>query len=260
MLYPVLSQAYANAWRKKALKMAECDEDSYEAIVEEMEVLKAVFCNPDEFAAISWPSTESRGPASFKINLACNTAEEEAVASSSVRFTVEMNVILPLQYPDVLPNVSLSCTNISKANLQTLRYELYEYAAGLPAQPKIMELAMWLQQRASCYYRAPTCPKKNNQKGDDSPCSLVLLRLDHMRNRTRYVKLLCSWAKELNVKGSLFFARHLILVLLAGTQPAVKEYVRRHKSCNVDVDSHGKPCKERMITVLTHREQDACSR
>ena len=250
-------------------RMEKRTEDSYEAILEEIEALQSIFCNPEEFVLISSPDFESScDPVSFKINLKCNYDDPEegkggATKSSTCGFSVEMNVILPPHYPVALPRISLSCTEITKGNLQVLRGELSEYAGSLSEGPKIMELAMWIQQQAYRYRSIPSFSTSVEGKVDqpreenNTSRSLVLLVLDHMRNRTRYVKFLSSWAQELDIKGFLFFTGHLILLLLEGEHGDVKEYLRRHKSCNVDVDSSGKPCKEKMMTVLTLEESPA---
>ena len=72
-----------------------------------------------------------------------------------------------------------------------------------------------------------------------------------MRNEQKYLKLLRSWAKELGVTGKIVKAgsRNITVVLL-GKNRAIAEFARRWRTQNVDVDSHGKPCKEKMMTVL----------
>lgn len=84
---------------------------------------------------------------------------------------------------------------------------------------------------------------------------ILLLKLDHMRNKSRYIRTIARWVDELKLSGRIFFAGYLIFLLLTGAAESVKEYLRRHKTCNVDVDSSGKPCKEKMMNILMH-EQD----
>lgn len=72
-----------------------------------------------------------------------------------------------------------------------------------------------------------------------------------MRSEQKYFKLLNSWAKELGVTGKVVKSGpHNITVVLLGKSRAIEEFVRRWKTQNVDIDSHGRPCKEKMITVL----------
>lgn len=42
--------------------------------------------------------------------------------------------------------------------------------------------------------------------------------------------------------GRLIFQGNLILILLEGEGPALKDYLVRHRTENVDVDSHGRRC------------------
>ena len=72
-----------------------------------------------------------------------------------------------------------------------------------------------------------------------------------MRKEQKYFKLLNSWAKELAIAGKLFkTACHSIIVVLLGESRSLVEFLKRWKSQNVDIDSHGRPCKEKMLTIL----------
>ncbi len=42
--------------------------------------------------------------------------------------------------------------------------------------------------------------------------------------------------------GRLIFQGNLILILLEGEAPALKDYLVRHRTESVDVDSHGRRC------------------
>lgn len=232
-------------------------------VLDEILALKSIFCNPGEFYLISPSSLEalesSTGPISFKIAVKCTAEQESNDASKSLEKTekntlccvVEMTVVLPLNYPQTLPELSLSCTEISKKGLSSLRNKLIEYTRNLhslSSEPMIMEIAMWLQENASLFFDKPALNSARNDTSWDD--SILLLRLDHMRNKNRYIKTITRWIDELNLNGRLFLASYLILILLTGETGNVREYLRRHKTCNVDVDSSGKPCKERMINVL----------
>lgn len=83
----------------------------------------------------------------------------------------------------------------------------------------------------------------------------VLLHLDHMRQPGPYTATITAWAAQLHLRGWLLFAgcstpRPLILILLCGDAACISEYLKRHRTEIVDVDSTGRPCKERMLSVL----------
>ncbi|XP_078352976.1 LOW QUALITY PROTEIN: RWD domain-containing protein 3-like [Oculina patagonica] len=241
-------------------------------VFDEILALKSIFCNPGEFYLISPSSLEelesSTGPISFKIAVKCTAEQESNDATKSLEktekntlcFVVEMTVVIPLNYPQTLPEISLSCTEISKKGVTSLRDKLIEYAGNQfeknhssSSEPMIMEIiAMWLQENASLFFdKRALNIERNDSSGDDS---ILLLKLDHMRNKNRYIRTITRWIDELNLNGRLFFASYLILILLTGETDNVREYLRRHKTCNVDVDSSGKPCKERMINVLVQEK------
>ena len=86
----------------------------------------------------------------------------------------------------------------------------------------------------------------------------TLIHLDHMNDYKGYTKLLAKWAKQLKLGGVLFLSlncqprpRHIFCLLdspqvLGGTG----EFLTRLRTRNVDVNSRGVPCKERMSTIV----------
>ena len=234
-------------------------------VLDEILALKSIFCNPGEFHFINPSCLEaleaSRGPISFKIGVKCTADQQSNDATKSLEKTplssvVEITIILPLDYPQTSPEISLSCADISKKGLPSLRNKLKQYIENMHSancdEPMIMNIVMWLQENASLFFDKPELDNTLNcsSLGD----SILLLKLDHMRNKTRYIKTITRWIDELNLNGRLFFANHLIFILLTGETSNVREYLRRQKTCNVDVDSCRKPCKEKMINVLLQEE------
>ena len=230
-------------------------------VLDEIMALKSIFCNPKEFRLVN-PSSfdaleESAGPISFKISVNCAAGQDlkSAESKSSVSLVVEMTVVISLEYPRKLPEISLSCAQMSKKELTSLRNKLMEYTKDLhssSSEPMIMELAIWLQENTLAFFDNTA---SNSTRNDDSADkTTLLLKVDHMRNKNRYIKTITRWIVELNLNGRIFFASSLIFLLLAGEACDVREYLRRHKTCNVDVDSSGKPCKERMMNVLVQEQ------
>ena len=76
-----------------------------------------------------------------------------------------------------------------------------------------------------------------------------IIKVDHIRNLSRYKKHLSCFASRTNVKCLLFLAPRKICFVLEGELENVKTYMKLYKSEHVDVDSKGKPCKERMSNV-----------
>ena len=229
-------------------------------VLDEILALKSIFCNPGEFHFINPSCLEaleaSRGPISFKIGVKCTVDQRSNDATKSPDKTplssvVEITIVLPPDYPQTSPEISLSCADISKKGLSSLRNKLKQYTENIhtsTCEPVIMNMAMWLQENAPLFFDKPELA--NTLNCSSSGGSILLLKLDHMRNKTRYIKTITRWIDELNLNGRLFFANHLIFILLTGGTGNVREYLRRQKTCNVDVDSFRRPCKEKMINVL----------
>lgn len=92
-------------------------------------------------------------------------------------------------------------------------------------------------------------PVSSNEAQGEGPVTALLL-LDHMRSKVRYTHTILKWATGLALAGCLLFVGKFIFIVLQGPAANVKEYIKLQRSSNVDVDSRGKKCKERMMSVL----------
>lgn len=131
-----------------------------------------------------------------------------------------------------------------------------EFSATICA---LVELAQDLLQRAPCI------PEEGPPKAPNACVTLIrhcLLHIDHMRSRRSYTRLICDWAAELGLSGALLIssdAAPLILLYLHGSDEALREYKRRHRTTPVDVDSTGRKCKEKMMSELYDSDMPAAA-
>ena len=86
----------------------------------------------------------------------------------------------------------------------------------------VMDINMWLQQNMSQYFDCSQTSKKISFAEESNELWQVLLHLDHMRARTKYVKTIEKWTSELGLTGHLIFSDKLILILLCGSQQDIK--------------------------------------
>lgn len=92
----------------------------------------------------------------------------------------------------------------------------------------------------------------------DVPYYGALLHVDHMNDTKGYRKWLRKTAKEVDcfllVKQSYpnydFSKKPIIVVAIVGDADQVGQFLKRWRTSRVDVDSKGKACLERMMTVL----------
>merc|ERR1712059_137808 len=80
---------------------------------------------------------------------------------------------------------------------------------------------------------------------------LLVVKVDHMRNVTEYVRTLEGWTISLNLHGFLVFSKDKgIIFLLEGDKGRIGQFLINWKTVNIDVDSRGRPCKERMMQLV----------
>ncbi|XP_051021559.1 RWD domain-containing protein 3 isoform X2 [Acomys russatus] len=164
---------------------------------------------------------------------------------------------LPAGYPLCLPGISVNSDRLTRAQCVTMKEKLLEEAGKLLSEPMVHELVLWIQQNLRLVLSQPEtasssekCASPESTTEDDGVWT-TLLHLDHMRARTKYVKAVEKWASALRLTGRLMFMGKLILILLQGGRSNIKEYLILQKTSKVDVDSSGKKCKEKMISVLS---------
>ncbi|XP_062921107.1 RWD domain-containing protein 3 isoform X1 [Mobula hypostoma] len=170
---------------------------------------------------------------------------------------------LPPGYPNCLPDVSISSDQLSREQCSDLKWDLQQYAMTLLSQPMVYELMMWLQQNFENSLGQPTAGKadegdnQRNQGNAGDGTWMALLHLDHMRAKAKYIRSIEKWTSDLRLTGRLMFMGKLILILLQGERKDIKEYLVLQKTTKVDVDSSGKRCKEKMISVLYEEKLQA---
>ncbi|XP_071941237.1 RWD domain-containing protein 3-like [Antedon mediterranea] len=213
--------------------------DNYD-ISYELEALKAIFSGDGEFTELSDLNSPNK---LFRIQIKLEEINHGRPVNLQITFT------LPRDYPNNLPDISLSSTELNRKFLDSLKHDLLVHSEDLRSQPMIMDQVMWVQENAGKYIQTEAASVEVAGSSSQAGCT-VLCQLDHMRARTKYCKKLCKWALDLSVRGGIFFVKNLIFILLNGSQINVKEFLVRLKTQNVDVDSHGKSCKERMMKVL----------
>nr|Q8VIL2.1 RecName: Full=RWD domain-containing protein 3; AltName: Full=RWD domain-containing sumoylation enhancer; Short=RSUME [Mus musculus]AAL35585.1 X2CR1 [Mus musculus] len=218
-----------------------------EEVRQELSALAAIFCGPNEWEMLSCSETDG---AVFRIHTTAEGLVGEDVP-------LELAFHLPVGYPLCLPGISVTSEHLTRAQCVTAKEKLLGEARKLVSEPMVHELVLWIQQNLRLVLSQPEtvsshekCTLPESATGDDGPW-MTLLRLDHMRARTKYVKAVEKWASELRLTGRLMFMGKLILILLQGDRSNIKEYLILQKTSKVDVDSSGKKCKEKMISVLS---------
>ncbi|XP_016048391.2 RWD domain-containing protein 3 isoform X2 [Erinaceus europaeus] len=215
-----------------------------EPVREELSALAAIFCGPDEWEVLS----HSDGTV-FRI-----LTKAEGLTDTCV--PLELVFHLPVNYPSCLPGISISSEHLTRAQCMTVKEKVLEQAKNFLLEPMVYELVLWIQQNLRYFLNQPESGSSSKQHTSaasppmDDELWMTLLHLDHMRAKAKYVKIVERWASDLRLTGRLLFMGKIILILLQGDRHNIKEYLILQKTSKVDVDSSGKKCKEKMISVL----------
>ena len=259
-----------------------------EDIREEVGILQSIFCQDDEFQMhtdLESLRDDQEYSITFSINiyLNCEEAFQQEINSgdslgplgalwpnqpSTTTKSCVFTVTLDSKYPKEVQNISLKSTNFTNSKLKEMKSELWKYLEQLLVEndgkemPIIMDLIQWIKDN---YYKFVQQSSSSSslvaQRGGGAQnnaelSKCVLLKLDHMRSKQKYRKLIVKFANEFVLSGRLLFYGKMIWIILYGKSENIREYLKWHKTGNVDVDSSGKPCKERMMTVLLEKEQE----
>lgn len=92
--------------------------------------------------------------------------------------------------------------------------------------------------------------EEEEKEGENVARERCLVQLDHMRDEVRYCKTVAKWAAELSLSGCMLVHPRLIFIVLCGRACDISAYLHLHRTQQIDIDSHGRRCKERLLTLL----------
>ncbi|KAJ6658398.1 hypothetical protein lerEdw1_020102 [Lerista edwardsae] len=224
-----------------------------ELALEELSAIAAIYCGKDECEVLQ--VSETKG-ISFRI---------QTTVKGHLGRDVLLKLLfhLPIGYPSSLPNISVSSEQLTRTQCMAAKERLLEEAKRHCSQPMVHELILWVQQNLQDIVEQAepaACSGRTGPSTDataDDGVWTALLHLDHMRAKGKYVKTVKKWCTDLSLTGRLMFMGKMILILLQGDRSNIKEYMILQKTSKVDVDSGGKKCKEKMISVLSETKARA---
>lgn len=213
-------------------------------IKEEVEALESIYCSKDDEFCVNIRGWNNRTETVFTI----------AITKCDIKvmciFTVKPT------YPHTTPEVTFSL-DAKYVDVQSLKQDLMDYCESLLGSPMLMEVVLWIKDNIHNYILVPEHLNSTSLVKDERLTASVfvttLLSLDHMRAKNKYLKTLEKWCAELGVAVVVIFQDKCIYILLQGPESQVRQYIVLHKTVSVDVDSKGRSCKERMLTVLDQK-------
>lgn len=139
---------------------------------------------------------------------------------SDFQSPVSFSFHLPVDYPEVIPAISVSSSSLKRQKCTEIANALTIFAKDLIGQSMLMDLIIWIQENCACIL----VDTKDQPERPHCECDNVtaLFQLDHMRSKEKYAKTIKKWADELNLSGRLLFVNRLIFIILQGNKKSVK--------------------------------------
>ena len=243
-----------------------------------MAALKSIYCKEGEITDVQDKDTWKIW---IHLQVTQPLREDDECTETCIICNGSLHFSLSCDYPQVsAPVVKVMCSSLDTNVIESITRGVSQRANELQGEMMLLDLAClakellekelahsmntsrrdYVKERNHNSSRFEDNCKKtlqaqaSNEKSYCRPNSAnivtALLHLDHMRSKSSYCKLIKKWAVELSLVGRLIFCQRLILILLQGDSKNVKEYIVRNRTTNVDVDSRGRSCKERMLSVL----------
>jgi len=192
---------------------------------EEIVVLQSIFCVGGEF------SRPDRNVVTVKFE-----------QFSAITFQIDGS------YPNTSPLLSVSLELLTREQNERFVEELKSFVDLLPdGEQKMLPTIDFAREK---YQHIQISERKETQVVEEAR-ELIVIKIDHMRNSSEYVKTLERWCGQLGVRAVLVVSSDQGLIfLLEGDKINTSNFMINWKTTSIDVDSRGKPCKERMIQIL----------
>uniref|UniRef100_A0A914V6N8 Uncharacterized protein n=1 Tax=Plectus sambesii TaxID=2011161 RepID=A0A914V6N8_9BILA len=209
----------------------------------ELDLLAAVYCRPNEFHQLT--------PSIFSLQLTPLTKLIVDTGSGNA---------------DSASLLSISSTETSREDSESFKKLLEKKVEELKRQREHDEEPIWYDlcsfavesfaERLTCAKNDTTNDQKNAAKVNQDKLKRIILLFDHMRDRSGYLRKLEEMCDSLSIFGQVYFLGREIRSCLEGSCSHITEFLRLLRTTCMDVDSMGRPCKERMMQILHESEVD----
>merc|ERR1712227_554433 len=150
-------------------------------------------------------------------------------------------------YPESSPSVSVSLELLPRHENESFKQDVSNFIAGLEEQQKMVSTVEYAKEK---YFDLKSDYSKEI-KLIEKEIELLVVKIDHMRKSGPYMKTLENWSEQFALTSVLVISKDQGLILLVeGDKCNISKFLLNWKTTNIDVDSHGKPCKEKMMQIL----------
>ncbi|CAJ1065120.1 RWD domain-containing protein 2B [Xyrichtys novacula] len=153
--------------------------------------------------------------------------------ASMERTDVILSCAYPSEYPSVLPEITVRCSDLSRAQQTQLHVDLNTYLSeNCQGEVCVLSAVDWVKDNLQLFMNkslsaAPTCKKETASSQSEEVFSRLWIYSHHIYNKTKRKNIL-EWSKELGLSGFSMPGKPGI-VCVEGPQCACEEFWSRVK-------------------------------
>ena len=174
--------------------------------------------------------------------------------SLRIRFSDQSFITFQLDqnYPRTCPQLSVSAKLLTRSQNQIFVEQLRNFAESLgDCDNKILTVVEFAKEKYSSF----VIEHKKEYEIVEGVSEFLVVKIDHMRNSSSYLRTLEDWTVEHGLTGVLVISKDKgIILMMEGDKYGISRFLQSWKSVNIDVDSRGRPCKEKMLQILYRKE------
>ena len=189
-------------------------------------------------------------------SLFCIGGEFNRLSNNIIKIRFHENCFITFElgegYPATDPSISVCLELLTRSQNEMFTDKIKEFTKDLvEVEQKMLAIIDFSKD----LYENFKDEDRKEAVAQDVEEELLIVKIDHMRSSGSYIRTLEAWSSQLGLVTLLITSGDRGIVLLSqGDKRQLTKLLLNWKTTNIDVDSRGKPCKERMIQIL-HRER-----
>ncbi|KAM6310243.1 RWD domain-containing protein 2B [Aegotheles albertisi] len=250
-----------------------------EVQVSELELLCSMFPRQEEFVVTDqlaaaelqrYAEDESAEAPSSALRFTLNVKAE---ASDAAVVEFSMACVLPLKYPAVLPEITVSSPLLSRSQQVHLNSDLKTYLMqNCSGEPCMLSAREWVKDHAAAYIdkelSSSSVATSNAMQSEDVMFTRLWIYSHHIYNKQKR-KNIIDWAKELSLSGFCMPGKPGVLCV-EGLQSSCEEFwarvrrltwkrilIRHREDVSLEGGGHAEIQKQRKFSTLEEKCFDA---
>jgi len=225
------------------------ENDEYEVSTdEELELIQSYFCKEDELDILTTGSEcliklqleTEHDHKKYQTELQlCLRKKEDILLVPSNPSHISLNQLHGDISRKLLEQFKNHALAHEKLLLENQEYSLFNFLIWISDEINVFSKSHWFNDN----HQELEIHKNEEVYG-------MILKLDHIRSSSRYYKFFKDASVQCDLHINLVRYGKSIYELVFGESVSLKDYIKLHRTSLVDVDSCGKPCKERMLQVI----------